>query len=382
MKNRTNAMNIIFIVLIISIAILNVLFPEYRLLLYVLLYGIVNSQLKSIFNNNYYVFFNKLPLCSSIKSFINETSFFSMLIYTIVNTILFIYWLIRLRYWLWIPLTGLIVNYEYITSMYQIYNPTKYANENRLKVVTYNVHSFGNEITGFSAKEFAEMMNKEETDVLCFQEYRGNGDFTEQDLQNTYAKIFPYSFIPEGLSQAIYSRYPIRQSQTIEFPNTNNGAIWADLDVKGMTIRIINVHMQTTSFDRMRSKAAQARGEQDEEQERGIYLGYSDNFRENTVRRAGQAEQISSLINATEYPLIVCGDFNDPPGTFTYETLKNGLKDGFQTAGEGYGATYRGFHHLLRIDYLFHSTLLEGIKYKVIPYDMSDHNPVYLEVGL
>ena len=303
-------------------------------------------------------------------------------ILVVVNTILFIYWLIRLRYWLWIPLTGLIVNYEYITSMYQIYNPTKYANENRLKVVTYNVHSFGNEITGFSAKEFAEMMNKEETDVLCFQEYRGNGDFTEQDLQNTYAKIFPYSFIPEGLSQAIYSRYPIRQSQTIEFPNTNNGAIWADLDVKGMTIRIINVHMQTTSFDRMRSKAAQARGEQDEEQERGIYLGYSDNFRENTVRRAGQAEQISSLINATEYPLIVCGDFNDPPGTFTYETLKNGLKDGFQTAGEGYGATYRGFHHLLRIDYLFHSTLLEGIKYKVIPYDMSDHNPVYLEVGL
>ena len=206
---------------------------------------------------------------------------------------------------------GLMVNYEYITSMYQIYNPTKYANENRLKIVTYNVHSFGNEITGFSAKEFAEMMNKEETDVLCFQEYRGNGDFTEQDLQNTYAKIFPYSFIPEGLSQAIYSRYPIKQSQTIEFPNTNNGAIWADLDVKGMTIRIINVHMQTTNFDRMRSKAAQARGAQDEEQERAIYLDYSDNFRENTVRRAGQAEQISSLINATEYPLIVCGDFND-----------------------------------------------------------------------
>ena len=116
----------------------------------------------------------------------------------VVNTILFIYWLIRLRYWLWIPLTGLIVNYEYITSMYQIYNPTKYANENRLKVVTYNVHSFGNEITGFSAKEFAEMMNKEETDVLCFQEYRGNGDFTEQDLQNTYCLLYTsLLFVPE-----------------------------------------------------------------------------------------------------------------------------------------------------------------------------------------
>ena len=28
-------------------------------------------------------------------------------ILVVVNTILFIYWLIRLRYWLWIPLTGL-----------------------------------------------------------------------------------------------------------------------------------------------------------------------------------------------------------------------------------------------------------------------------------
>ena len=50
-------------------------------------------------------------------------------ILVVVNTILFTYWLIRLRYWLWIPLTGLMVNYEYITSMYQIYNPYQYANE-------------------------------------------------------------------------------------------------------------------------------------------------------------------------------------------------------------------------------------------------------------
>lgn len=90
-------------------------------------------------------------------------------ILVVVNTILFTYWLIRLRYWLWIPLTGLMVNYEYITSMYQIYNPTKYANENRLKIVTYNVHSFGNEITGFSAKEFAEMMNKEKRTYFVFR---------------------------------------------------------------------------------------------------------------------------------------------------------------------------------------------------------------------
>ena len=71
-------------------------------------------------------------------------------------------------------------------------------NITQLKIVTYNVHSFGGEITGFSAKEFADILNKEGVDVLCFQEYRGNGDFTTKDLYNTYSKNFPYSYLPEG----------------------------------------------------------------------------------------------------------------------------------------------------------------------------------------
>ena len=264
--------------------------------------------------------------------------------------------------------------------MYQVYNSTKYANDTQLKIVTYNVHSFGGEITGFSAKEFADILNKEGVDVLCFQEYRGNGDFTTKDLYNTYSKNFPYSYLPEGRAQAIYSRYPIKQSQIIEFPNTNNGAIWTD--VKGMTIRVINVHMQTTNLDRMRSKAAQAREVGDEEKENQIYTQFTDNMEANIIQRAKQAKDIASLVNATETPVILCGDFNDTPGTFTYETLKGNLQDGFLSAGEGYGATYRGLHNLLRIDYLFHSPSLLALKYGTMSYDMSDHNPVYLEVGL
>ena len=299
-----------------------------------------------------------------------------------INAVLFVYWLIRFRYWLWVPLTGLAINYGYISSMYQVFNSTKYGNDNELKVLTYNVHSFGGEITGFSAKEFAEIINKENVDVVCFQEYSGNGDFTNQDLYDTYSKTFPYSYIPEGQSQAIYSRYPIKQSQTVEFAHTNNGAIWVDINIKGVTVRVVNVHMQTTSFDRMRSKAAKARGANNEEAVNEIYINYTDNLEENILKRAEQARTIASLVSVTEYPVILCGDFNDTPGTYTYETLKGDLQDGFVSAGKGYAATYRGFHNLLRIDYLFHSATLTAIKYKTIPYEMSDHNPVYLEVTL
>ena len=111
--------------------------------------------------------------------------------------------------------------------------------------------------------------------------------------------------------------------------------------------------MQTTNLDRMRSKAAQAREVGDEEKENQIYTQFTDNMEANIIQRAKQAKDIASLVNATETPVILCGDFNDTPGTFTYETLKGNLQDGFLSAGEGYGATYRGLHNLLRIDYLF-----------------------------
>ncbi|MEI3108040.1 MAG: endonuclease/exonuclease/phosphatase family protein [Phocaeicola sp.] len=130
----------------------------------------------------------------------------------------------------------------------------------------------------------------------------------------------------------------------------------------------------------MRSKAAQAREVGDEENQ--IYTQFTDNMEANIIQRAKQAKDIASLVNATETPVILCGDFNDTPGTFTYETLKGNLQDGFLSAGEGYGATYRGLHNLLRIDYLFHSPSLLALKYGTMSYDMSDHNPVYLEVGL
>lgn len=90
MKNRPKAMNIMFIALVIGVGILNILFQKYRFILYVMLYLILNSQLKSIFNNNYYILFNKVSLCSSIKTFIKETSYFSISIYILINTILFI----------------------------------------------------------------------------------------------------------------------------------------------------------------------------------------------------------------------------------------------------------------------------------------------------
>lgn len=298
------------------------------------------------------------------------------------NVFMLLYWICRWRYWAFVSLLALAANYQFITSVWKPFATSGNAGYNTLKVLTYNAHSFGGEITGYSAKEFADLVNNKDVDIICFQEYAGNSDFTDEDLCLTYSRFLPYYYIPEGRSMAIYSRYPIRQSQVIEFPQTNNCAIWADIEIEGKVVRIFNVHMQTTSFDRMRSKAAQARAAKNEEGEKQIYISYRDNLEANVIERSRQSKLVKGIVSATEYPVLLCGDFNDTPGTYTYQTLKGNLKDGFQSVGEGYAATYKGMHGLLRIDYIFHSPSLEGVEYETLDFDMSDHNPVVMKVNL
>ncbi|MGL5957558.1 MAG: endonuclease/exonuclease/phosphatase family protein [Phocaeicola sp.] len=300
----------------------------------------------------------------------------------VTNLSLLILWLFRFRMWIIFPILGLLANYNYLSGMLQIYNRTKYANETTLSVVTYNVHSFGGEITGYSAKEFLEIIKEKEVDVICFQEYAGNGDFTTKDIYELYSSYFPYSFIPENQSNAIYSRYPIRQTQSLRFQETNNNATWVDLEVNRATVRVINVHMQTTNFDRMRSQVSKARVNIGYESKDKIIASYlNEGVKENMLKRVSQAKMVQELVHATDYPIILCGDFNDSPGSYVYETLRSSLKDGFKTAGIGYAATYRRLYNLFRIDYLFHSSNMTGIRYEVIPFEMSDHNPVFLMVS-
>lgn len=300
----------------------------------------------------------------------------------IINVLLLIYWVCRWKRWAFIPLLGLAVCYPYITSMWKPFAHGEDAGAKTLKVLTYNTHSFGGEITGFSAKEFSDMANAKDVDIICFQEYAGNGDFTNEDICQTYAKFLPYYYTPENYSMAIFSRYPIQQSQVIEFPETNNCAVWSDINVEGTTIRVFNVHMQTTSFDRMRSKAARARAIDNEEGAKQIYINYTDNLEANVIERCRQSRLVRGVVSATEYPVILCGDFNDTPYTYAYRTLRGDLEDGFQSAGSGYASTYRGLHNLLRIDYIFHSPSLEGVEYETIDYEMSDHNPVVMTLNV
>jgi endonuclease/exonuclease/phosphatase family metal-dependent hydrolase len=100
------------------------------------------------------------------------------------------------------------------------------------------------------------------------------------------------------------------------------------------------------------------------------------------VKRASQIETISQFIKISPHPVILCGDFNDTPVSYSYRQIANKLNDSFVDAGTGLGQTHAQMLPLLRIDYIFYSKNMKAIDHHTIQKDYSDHFPLVARISL
>lgn len=286
-----------------------------------------------------------------------------------------------------LPLLALGMNYSFLSSMIQ-FGFSKEFTTDKLTIVTYNVHGFGSEIRGYSCRQMAREMQMREVDIICFQEFYGKPEFPLDSIKKTL-KQWPYSYIPyqeesKGkLPIAIFSRHPIREKGYIAYPESNNCSQWCDIEVKGKEFRIFNNHLQTTHITQRRSKWQRELESNEKEREIGAINDAANTLHDNLLKRAAQADSLYKLIQASPHPVILAGDLNSLPSSYTYHKLTSLLKDGFKSGGNGYMYTYKYGKNLFRIDYLMHAPELECIAYDSPDWELSsDHNPVFMTIRM
>ncbi|MDE6807405.1 MAG: endonuclease/exonuclease/phosphatase family protein [Prevotella sp.] len=309
----------------------------------------------------------------------------AMLVYVlpyllIGNAVMLIYRLIR-RDWIWLSISAvpLLCSIPYIGTIYQtgLFNST--PNSTGIKIATYNVEAFGREISGFKAEDILTEMKKQGVDIFCIQEYNeASGNKKNSDSYKTY---FPYMAMGRN-DMAIYSRYPLEASEIIDFGRTNNSGMWADVNVNGQKIRIFNVHLETTGFNRTLHNIAKQEGQGTKIENNAIIKAIYGNYTRGMAVRAQQADQVAREIEHSDIPVIVCGDFNDVPYSYVYKTMLGELVDGFKECGKGFMYTMRERKFKVRIDYIFHSEELKGETYYREKLNYSDHYPVFMKIAL
>ncbi|MEG1371571.1 MAG: endonuclease/exonuclease/phosphatase family protein [Mucinivorans sp.] len=300
-----------------------------------------------------------------------------------VDLILFVGWIFAKSLWALVPLAVILLNIGQITSIINI--DLRQGDDLPAKdftIATYNIHGYAHHDFNKTLTNIAQYMNEEKVNILCMQEFIDQRDQVTDSVLNM---IYPYHIVKSeyrSMQLAVFSKYPILNSQIIQFRESANCAMWADIDIEGQKIRIFNIHLQTTNLNQSHTEIDKVKNLsiEDPESQRAINIIMA-RLDQNTIKRSEQVRQIHSEIDKCpkDRAVIVCGDFNDPPSSYTYHQLVHELIDGFKSAGSGYAYTFKPMYHLFRLDYIFHSPLLQGIKYSSPNVSWSDHNPVLLD---
>lgn len=314
---------------------------------------------------------------SPAKSGILSTiSLCSPVIY-LFDVLVMFYWIVRWRWYLALTMIlTVFLGLFYLSRYYKIdvdrQYPSSFNDNHYTKIMTYNVHE------GKKA-EFIDYITTHNPDILCVQEMT-IGSNNWNTLTDTYQTTYKPN-VGTGGNQ-ILSKYKIIRSGDIgDLPRRT--ATWADLSVRGDTIRVVSLHLQTTSI-----KPEDTHFIEDHE-----YLSDSarqDKLRsivrrlvKNNQKRAEQAKMVADFLAETHYKVILCGDFNDTPLSYTYRLLAKGLDDTFSEQAYGFAYTYNTQYKLLRIDNILVSPEIEVHSYEVDNnIDLSDHYPVISRVKI
>ena len=317
------------------------------------------------------------------------TGLISPIIYLIAIA-LSLYWIIRWRWRMFIFVAVFVaMGWPYVSLYYKmnigkVYGEPRYERGN-IKVLTYNVRYLTDESwTESTTDSILTFIKGENPDIVCFQEFPTKGEEHDKVIE-ALSKYKSSKMLSDELDGVIcFSKHRIIRTDSISgFCGTGKG-VWCDVKINNDTVRIYNLHLQTTSIN-LDDREYINNIEFLEPADTSHFNKFKDmaqRLYENSCTRAHQVDAIRHDIKHCPYPVIVCGDFNDVPMSYTYRTVASGLKDTFREQGNGYASTFKGFFDLLRIDYILVSKQFETLSYKVTPLEWSDHNPVTARVIL
>ena len=305
-------------------------------------------------------------------------------LFLLLNLGFLFFWLMFKWRMIWIPIVGYALAYVPI-YIYMPVNIPKDVPEGAIKLLSYNVCTYGGNYKyekGFEA--VYDYLSQEKADIVCLQE---DVDIKRRHVMDRYQNLFPYNdttlFRKDSKSTngvGIHTRFPILRKERIPYESQANGSVAYFLLMNDDTVIVINNHLESTHLtrkDRSRYKDM-IKGEMGRDTVRTESKLLVSKLGNAAAIRAPQADALHRYIDQhRQYPIIVCGDFNDNPISYSRRVIAQGLTDCFVEAGFGLGLSYNQKGFFFRIDHILCSSHFEPVNCKVdSKIDFSDHNPV------
>lgn len=317
-------------------------------------------------------------------------------VFLLINAGFLLFWLIIQRYKsALLPLMGMLLCYPQIRAYLPVNFHTDHLPEASIKLLSYNIMGFDGATKQDGKNPILTYLKESDADILCLQEYytvESSSRHLSQKEVNRELKAYPYHRIHtvgsgKGHTNKIacYSKYPILSSRTLDYASEYNGSVLYEIKIGEDTITLINNHLESNKLTLADKEVYEdmLKSPEKEKVKSGARL-LIRKLAEASAIRAPQADAIAREIAASPHPsIIVCGDFNDTPISYTHRTIAQGLDDAFTESGRGLGISYNQNKFYFRIDNILTSKNLKAYNCTVDrSIKDSDHYPIWCYVSL
>ena len=318
-------------------------------------------------------------------------SFFGLAFWEILafNIVVFVLLLMLWSRHVWVTVLALAIA---VPGILRSYSTGKGQEGGTLRVMSYNVQVFKDlyddkKSTADVACGMINLVREQHPDVLCIQEFTNFIPKTgrkECIRQLGEMMGMPYHYYHTKAyfgGNVIYSRYPLSPiSDPTHFGGENDYGAVAEVDAgnKGKFL-VICTHLASFRLTKQEVTVLSEPGNSKQEVQE---YGKSIVSKLKSAYRA-RSEQVNQLLQDIPHDgrtVLLCGDFNDTPLSYTYHQIQRaGFTDGFVVAGHGIGHTYAGKLPLLRIDYVWGNEWVQPTRFKRLRFKGSDHYPVVMD---
>ena len=302
--------------------------------------------------------------------------------FLIINFGFLVFWLIFKTRGALIPLVGFIICYAPIRKFWPINIPQE-PPPGAIKVLSYNVWYFaGWEDRPESPNPILEYIKKQNADIVCLQESATN-EVGQEKFDAALNPIYQYRDTArrgQGECITILSKYPIIAKEHIDYESRGNLSAAFKLMIDGEEVIVINNHLETTalSVDEKHRFKTMIKGEMEMDTVGMTSKLLIRKLAKATSLRAPEAEAVARYVAYhRDKPVIVCGDFNDGPISYTHRTIARDLTDCYIATANGPGVSYHHSGIYVRIDHILCSSHFKPYACRVDnSISSSDHYPI------
>ncbi len=293
-----------------------------------------------------------------------------------------------------VPLAALLIgwlNFANTFSLQTAKEPERISGDT-LRIMTWNTHHFNyRQDIGAeeNKKEMLDLINDYKPDVLCMQEFSLDG----RDVKERIEKMQAYLEMKDHAFQAleakdkglvIFSRYPINDSKLIPFQvkQSGNHCLYADININGKMLRVYTVHLESIRLDENQVGYIRelTKGKKEDIRPGKVIAGQ---LKRAFLKRAEQVKIVRASTDSCSSPFIICGDFNDPPSSFAFRQMQEGLTNSFRAKGSGIiPITYHRSVFKYQIDHIMASPSIAVCGHYIVRKKLSDHYPVISDFRL